>query len=87
MPRKAGARLQVRVNQEVKDEAVIVLESIGMDLTSAINLFLKQVIVTRSIPFKPVASSEREQIVDEAIRAPRMHFDRCEDAEEYIRNL
>ncbi len=45
------AMIQTRVDATLKKEAEDVLSSIGMDLTSAIRLFLSQVVNNQCIPF------------------------------------
>ncbi len=45
------AMIQTRVDATLKKEAEEVLSSIGMDLTSAIRLFLSQVVNNQCIPF------------------------------------
>ncbi|WEV67283.1 type II toxin-antitoxin system RelB/DinJ family antitoxin [Bifidobacterium sp. ESL0769] len=50
-----NARIQIRTNKELKEEATELLESIGLDLTTAINMTLKQIVNTRSLPFEPKA--------------------------------
>jgi DNA-damage-inducible protein J len=44
--------IQIRVDKELKKQAEAVFADIGLDMPSAIRVFLKKVVVTRSIPFK-----------------------------------
>ncbi|MEE1290380.1 MAG: type II toxin-antitoxin system RelB/DinJ family antitoxin [Spirochaetota bacterium] len=46
------AVLQTRVSEELKKQADSFFESIGLDTTTAIRLFLKQAIIQRKIPFE-----------------------------------
>ncbi len=43
--------IQVRVNKIYRDEAREVLDDIGMDVTTAVEIFLKTVAKERKIPF------------------------------------
>ena len=43
--------IQVRVDEKTKKQAKKVLENIGMDMSSAIKVYLKQVVITQGIPF------------------------------------
>lgn len=43
--------IQVRVNQIYRDEAREVLEDIGLDVTTAVEIFLRAVAKERRIPF------------------------------------
>lgn len=56
--------LYVRLEPELKQQAESVLEQLGIPLSNAVNIFLKQVVMQRGIPFdvklsaqKPVAVS------------------------------
>lgn len=42
----------MRLDPEVKDEALKVLEPLGLNLTSAVNIFLKAVIREKGLPFE-----------------------------------
>lgn len=44
--------IQVRIDDKTKKSAKKVLDQIGIDLSSAIKVYLKQIIVTQGIPFK-----------------------------------
>ena len=47
----ANAVLQTRIDKATKDQAEDLFESLGLDITTAIRLFLKQAINQRCIPF------------------------------------
>ncbi len=49
--------LQIRIPDELRSEADQVLEEIGMDMSTAVRIYLKKVVQSRSIPF----SLEAEQ--------------------------
>jgi len=44
--------LQIRIEEDLRTEATEVLHGIGLDVPSAVRLFLTQVVQTRSIPFE-----------------------------------
>ena len=48
------AVIQTRVDSALKYDADSFFESIGMDTTTAIRIFLKQVLIQRKIPFEIV---------------------------------
>ncbi|EMB24780.1 type II toxin-antitoxin system RelB/DinJ family antitoxin [Treponema denticola] len=48
------AVLQTRVDKDLKQDADAFFESIGMDTTTAIRIFLKQTLIQRKIPFEIV---------------------------------
>ena len=43
--------LNLRINPEVKENAEKVLSQLGVSMSSAVNMFLNQIILTESIPF------------------------------------
>ncbi len=43
---------QIRIEESTKKQAVELLEGLGLNLSDAVNMFLKQVILQRGIPFK-----------------------------------
>jgi DNA-damage-inducible protein J len=45
--------LSIRIEEKTKKEAQKTLKSLGLDLSSAVNMFLNQVITEQGIPFKP----------------------------------
>jgi len=45
--------LQVRVDDNVRLQASEIAKSMGIDLTTAVRMFLQQMINERGIPFKP----------------------------------
>lgn len=49
---KADSCLTIRVNSEVKREAQKIFSDLGLDTTTAFNIFLRQVIVCRGLPFE-----------------------------------
>ncbi len=44
--------MNIRMDSDVKEEAQKIFKEIGLDMTTAINIFLRQSIRERSIPFK-----------------------------------
>ena len=47
-----GATINVRVDPQTKDEAQNILGELGMNLSQAVSLFLRQIIFNRGIPFE-----------------------------------
>lgn len=46
------ANLYARIEPEVKNQAESILEALGIPVSSAINMFYKQIILQRGIPFE-----------------------------------
>ncbi len=49
------ATIQLRVDQHLRDDAQAVCHRLGMDLTTAIRVFLNQLVVDNGLPFQPRA--------------------------------
>jgi DNA-damage-inducible protein J len=47
----ATANINVRTDAAVKSQAQQIFESIGLDLSTAVNLFLKQTVKAKNLPF------------------------------------
>ena len=45
-------KIAVRVDDQLKKEATALFNELGLDMTTAVKLFLKQSVLTRSIPFE-----------------------------------
>ncbi|MCL2826710.1 MAG: type II toxin-antitoxin system RelB/DinJ family antitoxin [Eggerthellaceae bacterium] len=43
--------INIRIDSEVKGKAQIILGDLGLDMSTAINLFLRQVVYKEAIPF------------------------------------
>ncbi len=70
--RMSTKNVSFRINDELKTEADEVLRDIGLNMTSALTLFLQQVVNKRSIPFTLEASDsfyshENKKILDARI--------------------
>lgn len=44
--------LQVRTDEKVKEQASLIAEELGTNLSAVVNMLLKQMILTKSIPFE-----------------------------------
>lgn len=53
--------ISVRVQEETKKEAERLFEEMGLSMSTAVNLFLKQVVLTGKIPFELSAEERRNQ--------------------------
>jgi len=49
---KLQSNIQVRIDLRTKKDAQKILDCLGLDISSAVKLFLRSVIVTQSIPFE-----------------------------------
>ena len=49
------ASLQIRIDENLRNQAQIVAQGIGLDLSSAIRMFLTQMVRENGLPFRPKA--------------------------------
>lgn len=49
---KSNTSMTIRINNELKKEAQGIFESLGMDMTTAINVFLRQAVYHNGFPFE-----------------------------------
>lgn len=62
--------LNIRIEPELKKEAEKTLNDLGMNVADAVTIFLKQVVLTESIPFeikKPKYNDETLDAIKEAL--------------------
>ena len=59
----AKTSMSIRLDSEVKEQAQQVFNSLGMDMTTAINIFLRQAIQYQGLPFD-VRLDESRKLVE-----------------------
>ncbi|MCD8204835.1 MAG: type II toxin-antitoxin system RelB/DinJ family antitoxin [Coprobacillus sp.] len=57
-----NATLSVRVEPELKEEAIAILSSIGISTSSAVNMFFRQVVINNGLPFEVKAPEVRKPV-------------------------
>ena len=66
--KEQSTTLQVRINPELRASAEAVLEELGMSTSQAVSIFLKQIVLTGSIPFRiglPVPNAKTQEAIAE----------------------
>ena len=61
--------LNIRIEPELKQEVETILNDLGMNIAEAVTIFLKQVVLTDSIPFvirKPKLNAETIKAIEDA---------------------
>jgi len=51
------SHIQIRIDEETKKSAKKILDKLGVDMSSAIKIYLKQIIINKGIPFKLVTEN------------------------------
>ncbi len=70
----ATSTLQIRVDSNLRRQAEDFFNGAGLDMSSAVRLFLKQVVIRRRIPFDVIAedpfwSDANQRVLAESIRS------------------
>jgi DNA-damage-inducible protein J len=48
-------RLSIRIDSQLRQDASEVFEAMGLDMTTAVRMFLKQSVADNALPFRPQA--------------------------------
>lgn len=51
--------INMRIDPDDKANARVVFDKLGLDMSTAINMFLKQVVIEQGFPFKPTLSTDK----------------------------
>jgi DNA-damage-inducible protein J len=63
------SNVNVKIDADVKDLATRLLRRMGLDQTTAIDMFYRQIIAERRLPFQPTAAPTLDElIVTEALK-------------------
>lgn len=64
MAMKTDTSVTIRTTKEVKQEAQALFDSLGMDMATAINVFLRQAIHYRGLPFTVKLDEPNEETLE-----------------------
>lgn len=80
-------RISVRIDDNLKEEANKVYDDLGMDMTTAITIFLKQTVREQRLPFQPGAEPVADILArEEALSGQGRTFDSVEDLMKELRS-
>ena len=54
----ANAVVRARIDEDIKNEASLVLEAMGLTVSDALRMMLTRVAVEKSLPFEPLVPNE-----------------------------
>ena len=80
----ASSVIQVRINESLKTEATQIFHNLGLDMSSAIRLFLNRVILEQGLPF-PMKLHDNEE--NDTIVTNKEDKHKVFDVVKYIENL
>lgn len=64
----ASSLIQIRLDDELKSEASALYEALGIDLPTAVRMFIKRSVMVRGIPFS-MTLPKQEYKAEQAVRA------------------
>lgn len=67
----ASSVLQVRVDECLRAQAAAIYEDLGIDLQTAVRIFLKRSVKERGLPFSMTLSEKKDTTVEAGIQAIR----------------
>lgn len=71
----ATVSTQIRIDETTKKQAVELLEGLGLNLSDAVNMFLKQVILQDGIPFDVKYPKFKPEVIEAMEEAKRISRD------------
>lgn len=66
---------QIRIEETTKKQAVELLEGLGLNLSDAVNMFLKQIILHNGIPFEVKYPEFKPEVIEAMEEAKRISKD------------
>ncbi|MFA6038800.1 MAG: type II toxin-antitoxin system RelB/DinJ family antitoxin [Candidatus Peribacteraceae bacterium] len=85
------ATIQVRTDPATKRNAQKILAKLGLDLSTAINIYLVRIIATRGIPFRVVTENgftpEKERKILKEIEWAKKHGKSYSSVEEMMQDI
>lgn len=66
---------QIRIDERTKKQAVELLEGLGLNLSDAVNIFLKQVVLHKGIPFDIKYPEFKPEVIEAMEEAKKISRD------------
>ena len=65
----ATVQTQIRIEEDVKRQAMELFNQLGIDMSSAVNMFLRQAIMRGGLPFSVELPKYKQEVIEEIGRA------------------
>lgn len=65
--------MSIRMDRAVKEQAQQLFKSLGMDMTTAINIFLRQALIRKGLPFEVTAERADSILMQKLAEADNDH--------------
>ena len=69
----ATTTMSIRMDRTVKEQSQQLFKSLGMDMTTAINIFLRQALIKRGLPFEVTAGGADSIMIQRLAEAENDH--------------
>ena len=66
---------QIRIDSDIKKQVTALFSSLGMDMSGAVNIFLRQCIIHNGLPFAVEAPKYSEEVIGAMAEAKRISRD------------
>ncbi|GAA0485880.1 type II toxin-antitoxin system RelB/DinJ family antitoxin [Alkalibacterium sp. s-m-22] len=89
MSMKEKKRIQIQIDKEVAEEVELIFEELGLNQTTAVNAFYKQVLASGGLPFDLMLTREQKAAIrlnQASKRAPLEKLETREEVEEWFAN-
>lgn len=86
---KEKKRIQIQIDKEVAEEVELIFEELGLNQTTAVNAFYKQVLANGGMPFDLVLTAEQKagiRLTQASKLAPLEKLETREEVEEWFAN-
>lgn len=68
----AQTSISIRIDEDIKKEAEILFNNLGMNMTTAVNIFVRQALNERAIPFKIKENIPNNETLEEMKEAEQI---------------
>ncbi|MCL2763313.1 MAG: type II toxin-antitoxin system RelB/DinJ family antitoxin [Treponema sp.] len=62
------ANVNIKIDSDVKEQATMLLRRMGLDQTTAIDMFFRQIIAEHRLPFQPVVTPTIDEQIIAAVK-------------------
>jgi DNA-damage-inducible protein J len=66
---------QIRIDSVLKEDAADLFRDLGLDMSTAINMFLRQCVMRGGLPFKVERNGYKQEVIDAMKEATRISRD------------
>lgn len=63
---------QIRINRDVKEKSIKIFNKLGLDMSSAVNIFLNQCVINEGLPFH-IAVRKNDSLANAIEEAYKVH--------------